>query len=127
MKKYLMVVPLLALGATLMLLPVHADDNGALVISDFGCRVIGGNTVDSHAVVTSNGNGVLSCHADVAPTASGHAEHYDFESTGKLCFKDSGILTGGAKGPAQRTEDWKQTTSASGQAVLTCKFAPLPI
>ncbi len=123
MKKFLAIVPLMAL-ATLILLPVHADDNGALVISDFSCRVIGGGTLDSHSVVTSQGNGVLSCRADVPPPASGRAEHYDFDSTGLRCFRNG---FGKAKKDSPFTEDWKQTTSASGQAVLTCHFHNLDI
>ena len=82
----------------------------ALVINDFGCGVIGGVTFDTHAVVTSSGNGVLKCNADVAPPASGHAENYNYDNTGLTCGT-----------PAGPTQDWKQTTSASGNATLTCK------
>ncbi len=92
-----------------------ASAEGAVVINDKGCGLLDGNggfaVADSdHAVVTPSGNGVLKCKAEVTPPASGHAEHFDFESTGLLCGT-----------PAGTTEDWKEAVSASGQATLTCK------
>ncbi len=127
MKKFLAIVPLMAL-ATLMWLPVHADDNGALVISDSGCNIpfAVSAKLDSHGVVTSNGQGVLTCRTDVPPPASGHAEQYDHESFSHyLCRLSSGISK-----PARfpdSTTDWKLTISASGKAVLTCHFDDLNI
>jgi len=76
------------------------DGNGAFVV-----------TTDNQAVSTNNarGNGKLSCFADVTPSVSGHAVHWDFDNTGLLCQTPSGVTT-----------RWQEVVSASGEAILQC-------
>src|SRR4051812_9888371 len=85
-----------------------AVPDGAIVINDFGCGMIDGDgnfafSDNSHAVVTSSGNGMLRCQATV-PNSTGKAVVYkDF-----LCGTFAGLADG------------RETVSASGQATLTC-------
>ena len=102
-----------ALSGVLPSAPASAD--GALVINDLGCGMLDGNggfafADSSHAVVTPSANGMLKCKADVTPPAGGRAVQFDNENTGLLCGT-----------PAGTTADWRETVSASGQAILTCK------
>jgi hypothetical protein len=90
--------------------PTHA----AITLSNAGCGLADGNGnavfVDSaHSVITSSGNLMQHCTAQVAPSSGGTAVHYDFNSTGAMCST--------AFGP---TSTWQETVSASGQATLSC-------
>jgi hypothetical protein len=60
-------------------------------------------------VVTPSGNRVNQCRAFGLDNPTGQAVHFDFASTGVLCSA-GGVLT----------EDWRETVSASGNAVITC-------
>jgi len=113
--KALTIALLLALAAVLSMAPnVHAA--AAVFIDLFVCGMLDGNgapvvTTDNQAVVTNNarGNGKLSCFADVTPSASGHAVHWDYENTGIPC-----------QTPAGATTRWQEVVSASGDAILQC-------
>jgi hypothetical protein len=87
----------------------------AIRITDFGCGLYDGNggfafTTETRVVKTSGGPGVtvLKCFADV-PNDTGAAVHYSGKSTGVFCGTLFGI-----------TDDWHETVSASGKAILTC-------
>jgi len=86
----------------------------AIVINDIGCGMLDGNgggvfTTNSHAVINANGNGMISCKADVAPAAGGGAVRWDNANTGLLCGTLSDV-----------TAQWGETVSASGKASLSC-------
>ena len=88
--------------------------DAAVHIDDFACGLFDGNgalviTNDSSVVITSSGNGNLNCQADVTPSATGKAVHYDFDSTGLLC----GTINGA-------TDKWHETVSANGNATISC-------
>ncbi|HEU4774996.1 MAG TPA: hypothetical protein VFS82_10870 [Lysobacter sp.] len=110
----------IALSCVLALASTSAFAGSALVVSDLGCNLPDGNgglvfTTDSLNVRTQseNGNAMFRCNADVAPSLSGSAAHFDFNSTGLQC----GVFT--ATG-FELTTDWNATVSASGKARLTC-------
>ena len=106
----------LALVTVLSMAPnVHAA--AAVFIDMFACGMLDGNgapvvTTESQAVATNNarGNAKVSCFADVTPSATGHAVHYDSDSTGFLCLTPSGLTT-----------RWQEVVSASGEAILQCR------
>ncbi len=114
--KALTIVLLLALVAVLSMAPnVHAA--AAVFIDMFACGMLDGNgapvvTTESQAVATNNarGNAKVSCFADVTPSATGHAVHYDSDSTGILYQTPSGVTT-----------RWQEVVSASGEAILQCR------
>lgn len=109
MKKYLLLIPVLALVATVMMTPgpVKADAAVHVAVSDlYPGEVCSG-------VVTFSGNGNLSCKMDVPPPASGHAERYDSTSPAYL-----GLL---CSAPPFDNTDWTITVSATGKWSLTCK------
>ena len=96
---------------------VTAANNAAVVIndSDEGCWLLDGNggvvLADSdHSVITSSGNGLLSCNVQGVPNDTGKAVHYDFDSTGMTCDTLAGVATA-----------WREIVSASGSATLTCQ------
>jgi hypothetical protein len=120
MRKVLLAALLLVAVAALMLVSgfgrvaAAKADNGAVIINDAGCGLLDGNggfaLADSdHAVITSNGNGVLVCKASGLANDTGTAVRYNFASTGFLCGT-----------PAGATQDWSETVSASGNATLSC-------
>lgn len=90
----------------------HAD-NAAVVINDISCTLLDGNgnfasADDSHVVINHDGS-MIKCSADVTPSATGHAAHFDFSSTGLQCSTTAAI-----------TAVWHEEVSASGQATLSC-------
>jgi hypothetical protein len=94
---------------------VAAANNAAVVINDQGCQLLDGNggVVDAdsdHSVITSSGNGLLSCNVQGVPNDTGKAVHYDFDSTGMTCDTLAGVATA-----------WREIVSASGSATLTCQ------
>jgi|SRR3989442_1012818 len=106
---------LLALGAV-CLIASSAQAQATVFIDLLVCGMYDGNgvfviTTDNQAVATNNarGNGKLSCFADVTPSVTGHAVHYDFESTGQQCGTPTGFTT-----------KWQEVVSASGEAILQC-------
>lgn len=95
---------------------VASANSGALVIDDFGCRLLDGNgritfTSSSHAVITQseNGNRVLKCSAKGLNNSTGKAAHFDRASTGYLC-NAMGVITA----------NWHNKVSKSGNSTLTC-------
>ncbi|NPT62445.1 hypothetical protein [Paraburkholderia elongata] len=91
-----------------------------------GCGLADGNgnfvfTTDTKAVVTqnNNNNSMFQCKANVPPSASGSAARFDFASTGALC----GLLTSTG---LQLTDQWHETVSASGEAMLICLVTGKP-
>ena len=72
------------------------DGNGAIVV-----------TSDTQVVITNNqqGNGKVTCQADVTPSISGRAQQWDFDNTGLLCGTPSGT-----------TRSWHEVVSAKGEA-----------
>ena len=80
------------------------DGNGTFVV-----------THDTHVVVTNNrqGNGKVTCQADVTPSISGRAQQWDFDNTGVLCVTPSGT-----------TSSWHEVVSAQGEATLQCHTNP---
>lgn len=98
--------------------PTPGRTDAAVRINNFGCVLLDGNggfvvTTDSSVVITDSGNGNLKCQANVTPSVSGRAVHYDFASTGLLCGTINGV-----------TSQWHETVSASGKATLQCKNHP---
>ena len=91
-------------------------NSGALVIDDFGCRLLDGNgritfASSSHAVITksANGNRVLKCSVKEVANSTGKAAHFDRESTGYWC-NAMGVIT----------TNWHNKVSKSGNSTLTC-------
>ena len=91
-------------------------NSGALVIDEFGCRLLDGNgymtwASSSHAVITesANGNRVLKCSVKGAANSTGKAAHFDRENTGYMC---------NAMGAT--TANWRNKVSKSGNTTLTC-------
>lgn len=91
--------------------------DNAVKIDDFGCGVLDGNghyyyTTDSRTTLTDSTPGVaiLKCFAKNVANPSGEAKHFDHASTGLMCNTHRGT-----------THDWKETVSADGNVVLTCK------
>ncbi len=62
------------------------------------------------SVTTPSGNRMLQCRATGLNNSTGRAVHYDSASTG-------GVLCNAGGTP---TDDWHETVSASGNAVITC-------
>ncbi len=109
MKKTSILLAAVLAVSTLLVSWVASNNNAAVVINDIACGMIDGDggfvvTDISHAVVTSNGNGMLTCQADGVPNSTGKA----------VVYKDLPCNT--PAGPAIGRE----TVSASGQATLTC-------
>jgi len=99
-------------------LTAHADP--AIIITDFGCGMLDGDggfvgTTDSKVVNTNNANGIINfkCHVKDVANSTGMAVHWDYETAGFSCNTLFGSTT-----------DWKETVSADGNAVLTCKIHP---
>ncbi len=108
MKKTSILLAAVFAVSTLLVSWVAASDNAAVVINDLGCAMFDGDggwavTDNSHAVVTSNGTGMLTCQAEV-PNSTGKA----------VVYKDLGCNTPAGFGTG------RETVSASGQATLTC-------
>ena len=111
----------LTLVASLMLVTPAANADPAIIITDFACGLLDGDgfgfgTTDTKVVSSQNGkpgnrNINFKCHATGVPNSTGKAVHWNFDNTGFTC----GTLFGS-------TTDWKETVSAGGKAVLTCKI-----
>jgi hypothetical protein len=89
----------------------------AVQIQQSGCGLLDGSgnyvyTNQSRTVVTPSEAGVtiLKCFADNIRNNTGSAVRFNNANTGVLCVTQSGS-----------TNDWSETVSASGQAILTCK------
>ena len=86
----------------------------AVVINDGFCLLFDGDGAlvlaeGSHAVITSNGNGKLTCKAKNVANSTGQAVIYNAENTGLPCGTSLGL-----------TDDWHNTVSASGNSSLQC-------
>ena len=95
-------------AVTTLLVSWAESENAAVVINDIGCILMDGDgnlvaTDNTHAVVTSSGNGMLTCRAEV-PNSTGKA----------VVYKDLGCNTPAGFGIG------RETVSTSGQATLTC-------
>jgi hypothetical protein len=82
-----------------------------------GCTVLdgNGNLVSNgigHVVVTSNGQGLVTCSTTVPPSSGGRAVRWNYANTGQQCSDPFGNLT----------TRWQETVSASGQAQINCHF-----
>jgi len=90
----------------------------AIHINDAGCGLYDGDgnftlASSDQTIITSSGNGKLTCKASDLANSTGQAVKYDFESTGQFCGTALGI-----------TDDWQEVVSASGQATLQCRYHP---
>ena len=95
---------------------VASANSGALVIDDFGCRLLDGYgrivyASSSHAVIAqgANGNRVLKCSVKGVANYTGKAAHFDQESTGYWCNAMGAVAT-----------NWFNKVSKSGNSTLTC-------
>ena len=91
----------------------------AIHINDAGCALRDGDggfvLADSDAtVITSSGNGKLTCKVSDVANSTGSAVKWNYDNTGLLC----NIIGAGA------TDDWQEIVSASGQATLQCRVHP---
>jgi len=104
----------------IVVLPLPADSvKSAVTINANSCSVFDGNggfteATSAHNVVTSNGNGLLSCKGQVTPSATGKTVQFN-GSTDMTC----GMISNGV---AMSTADWKETVSSSGEMILSCYF-----
>src|SRR5689334_18158376 len=101
-------------------LPLPADSaKPAVVIYPLSCGGLDGNGVpidatSSRNVVTSNGNGLLICTAQVTPSATGKSVQFNGSADLPCGMIYNGIVT--------TTPDWKETVSSSGEMILSCHF-----
>lgn len=122
MKKYIALIGMSALVSILPASPTLAQNaNAAVVIDDSGC--VGFVPTDTggfgpfiftpdgaHAVLTSSGVQILTCHFDVPDWA-----------VPASATRASGFLCGTYFGT---TNDTKMVASAGGRATLVCKVTP---
>ena len=93
-----------------------ADDNGATVIDEFGCTLLGADsglpvnlfTTDSHSVVNHAGNSVLKCYFQFDPVLC----------PSEKAIKTTGFVCGTFLGLATRSRTI--TDCYEGMAILTC-------
>ena len=95
---------------------------GAVIINDGGCALVDQNgtatiSADSDHAVINRSNSHLMCKVSDVANPTGKAVHWDFANTGLVCR-----VYGPGGNSVTTTEDWHQTTSASGQATLICKL-----
>src|SRR4030095_2689943 len=121
MKKFIIpVVALLLVAFVLVSWRSQSTAKEAAVhINDAGCGMYDGDggfvlASSDATVLTSSGNGKLTCKVSNVANSTGKAVKDENESTGGLCF----ILGAGA------TDDWQEIVSASGQATLQCRVHP---
>jgi len=116
---------LLAFGV-LMVIPimVNAQGNGALVIWDDACTVLGPtlepfDVFDTVKVITpsKNYNKNVSCHGDLPATMDlpDKAVVLDYNNTGRECSVNF-------NGTWYSTTQWHETITPSGNVSLTCHF-----
>lgn len=91
--------------------------NGAVHISQFDCGVLNGQgalvvTKDTKVTITPPAAGVtiLKCMAHKIANTTGHSVQFTKANTGYMCNTQMGA-----------TDDWHETVSSSGHAMLTCK------
>ena len=87
----------------------------ALVIRDSGCGMLNGDgvvvfTPSTHAVITSSGQGKLTCRAKGLANSTGRAVVFTFSDIPLLCGTVSDV-----------TIKWTNVVSASGNGTLTCQ------
>lgn len=99
------------------------QSNRAVVIHDGSCFLLDGlgnfvSTQRSNKVGTHSGTAKFSCHAEVIPSPTGRAVHYDGDHHPDLPEE----LPCGIEFPGGLflTNDWHETVSASGTATLIC-------
>ena len=101
---------------------VHAD--GAIVIKGLTAGIFDGNgdfgIFTCNEVNTPSNNEIMVCHANVTPSTSGKAVHFD--ATDNPLYVLYQIPTTCQFGDSATTTDWKETVSSSGQAVVVCKL-----
>ena len=91
------------------------NGNGAFITNGFGCGLFNGNGgfafTDSTHSVRNVSNSVTKCSATVTPSSTGKAVTF----SGFFCGVEL------YNGHFVATTDSRETVSASGQAMLTCK------
>lgn len=106
----------LVVAAAFLFTPAPASTTApAVVIKDSGCVMLDGDgflvfTPSNQAVITSSGQGKLSCKASGLANSTGRASIFNNANTGLLCFTMSDL-----------TAQWNNVVSASGQGTLTCQ------
>ena len=102
--------------------PQADSKRGAIVIGHGSARLLGGDkrvytTTILHRVATPSKNRttILKIRAKGLPNPTGKAVHWNFRNTGILC----GVFVPNF-GYVMTTE-WRETVSAAGTAVLTCR------
>lgn len=91
--------------------------DGAVHINNFDCGILNGKgqlvvTHDTKVTITPPTAGVtiLKCMAHKIVNTAGHSVQFDKANTGYQCNTQMGV-----------TDDWHETVSSSGNAMLTCK------
>jgi hypothetical protein len=124
MRKATIAIVLLAAVAAFMLVSgfgrvatAKADNNGATHYVGVGPCLLdsaGGCVANTYTAVSNHGGiEVDKYSADGVFNDTGAAVHWSNANTGLLC---QSVATGAI------TDDWSETISASGNAMLTCKF-----
>ena len=110
------VVALVLAGFALVSAPRVEADAAIVIKAGGGCTFFDGTGAfvagdRFHGVITdsANGNRLAVCEGIVAPSPSGKAVQFDFESTGVLCSAEGVVTT-----------KWHETVSASGKARIVC-------
>ena len=120
---------ILVLALTAMLLASYAVADRAIVIklAEEECALFDGdgNLVfnDGGIIVITNsqtGRKKIQCTVKGVANSSGKAVHFDTDNNPFLPGLECGLVDD--SGNLFLTTDWKETVSASGNAVLTCKF-----
>lgn len=114
--KKILAVSLVAAGLAASAGVSDARAEGATVIDEFGCALLGASsglginlfTTVSHEVITPSGNTVLKCHFDIP---DGYEPDKAINNKGFLCNTFLGVTT-----------DSKSTVTPGGEAVLTCNI-----
>jgi hypothetical protein len=102
--------------ASVLFVASRLEADPAKVLDVSRCTILDGNgalyktTEKNQAVYNKNGDH-LKCDAKDVPNDAKKTVHYDKASTGYQCSTGQHM-----------TDDWKLTVSASGNAMLTCKF-----
>jgi len=102
--------------------PQGETKRGAIVVGHGSALLFGGDKevyaaaiVHKVATPSKNGTTILKIRAKGLPNPTGKAVHWSFKNTGALCrvfVPNFGHVV---------TKEWRETVSAAGTAVLTCR------